>query len=216
MAEQAIVEEFKKLFQDQQLQQQFVANQGAYVGEHFPPGCTPQDLAEGAQEALQSSGINQGAYAGYGGGAPPYTGGEAGLVQQIAYYTSVYNNTTIDDRDVAINNQINALGDVEVDNTVASGDGAVAFGENADLDDVGIATGANSTAAGDVDGSVAGAGGTAIGGSGSTTVEDSQIQSANAGGDITQQQQDVDVDLPEPPPPPPPPNGGDPGGDPPA
>jgi len=213
MAEQAIVEEFKKLFQDQQLQQQFVANQGAYVGEHFPPGCTPEDLAEGAQEALQSAGINQGAYAGYGGGPPPYSGGEAGLVSQIAYYTSVYNNTTIDDRDVAVNNQINALGDVDVNTNVASGDGAVLI-DDSNLEDTGIATGANSTAAGDVEGSVAGAGGTAIGGDGTTTVEDTQIGSASAGGDVTQQQQqqDIDVDLPDPPPPPPPPNGGgDPG-----
>jgi hypothetical protein len=206
MADQAIVEEFKKLFQDQNLQQQFVANQGAYVGEHFPPGCTPQDLAEGAQEALQTSGINQGAYAGYGGGPPPYTGGEAGLVGQIAYYTSVYNNTTIDDRDVAINNQINALGDVDVDNVV-QGDNSANIGDvTGDYADIGQATGTNSTAAGDVEGSVAGAGGTAIGGDGTTTVDDTQINSANAGGDVTQQQQqqdiDVDVDLPEPPPPP--------------
>jgi hypothetical protein len=205
MADQAIVEEFLKLFQDQQLQQQFVSNQGAYIGEHFPPGCTPQDLAEGAQQALQSAGINQTAYAGYGGGAPPYGGGEAGLVQQIAYYTSVYNNTTIDDRDTTVNNQINALGDVDVDTNVASGDGAVAINEST-LDDTGIATGDNATAAGDVEGSVAGAGGTAIGGDGTTVVDDSQIQSANAGGDVAQgqQDQDIDIDVDAPPPPPPP------------
>src|SRR5262245_49849825 len=119
MADQAIVDEFLKLFRDQSLQQQFAANQGTYVGDNFPPGSTPEALAEGAQGALQQAGIDQGAYAGNGGGALPATGGEAGLVQQVAYYTSIYNNTTVDDRDVAINNQINALGNVEVDNNVA-------------------------------------------------------------------------------------------------
>jgi hypothetical protein len=184
MADQAIVEEFLKLFQDQQLQQQFVANQGAYIGEHFPPGCTPEDLAEGAQQALQSAGINQSAYVGYGGGAPPYGGGEAGLVQQIAYYTSVYNNQTIDDRDTTVNNQINALGDVNVETNVASGDGAVATGDITDSN-VGIATGDESTAAGQAE-QVVGAGGVGVNDS---NVTDSQIGAAE--GDL--QQQDIDA-----------------------
>jgi hypothetical protein len=198
MADQQIVDEFIRLFQDQQLQQQFVANQGAYVGEHFPPGCTPEDLQEGAQQALQQAGINQGTYAGYGGGPP--VGGD--LAQTAAYYTSVYNNYTIDDRDTAVNNQINAIGDVNVETNVASGDGAVVVDDAGGP--VGVATGDQSTAAGVNTGQQAGAGGIAAGD------DVDQAQAGAAGGDQTQQQQNIDVDYEEAPPPPPPPNGGDP------
>jgi hypothetical protein len=121
---------------------------------------------------------------GEGGG---YEGGLSGAIESINHYTSVYNETNqsfqdndvtnIDDRDTtvdaSVNQNITAFGDVtqDFDNDVVSGDGAVAAGDNAqvntgdgavqagdDIEDSNVVTGTveDSVLADDIDDSIIG------------------------------------------------------------
>ena len=121
---------------------------------------------------------------GEGGG---YEGGLSGAIESINHYTSVYNETNqsfqdndvtnIDDSDTtvdaSVNQNITAFGDVtqDFDNDVVSGDGAVAAGDNAqvntgdgavqagdDIEDSNVVTGTveDSVLADDIDDSIIG------------------------------------------------------------
>ena len=121
---------------------------------------------------------------GEGGG---YEGGLSGAIESINHYTNVYNETNlssedndvtnIDDRDTtvdaSVNQNITAFGDVtqDFDNDVVSGDGAVAAGDNAqvntgdgavqagdDIEDSNVVTGTveDSVLADDIDDSIIG------------------------------------------------------------
>jgi len=121
---------------------------------------------------------------GEGGG---YEGGLSGAIESINHYTNVFNETNqsfqdndvtnIDDRDTtvdaSVNQNITAFGDVtqDFDNDVVSGDGAVAAGDNAqvntgdgavqagdDIEDSNVVTGTveDSVLADDIDDSIIG------------------------------------------------------------
>jgi hypothetical protein len=142
------------------------------------------------------------------GGEGGYEGGLSGAIESINNYTNVLNVTeqsfedndvtNIDDRDTtvdqSVNQNITAFGDVnqDFDNDVVSGDGAVAAGDNAqvntgagavqagdDIEDSTIATG-------DVGGSVTGDVEDSIVGDGNQAIIDSEVGAASFGeGDAT-------------------------------
>ena len=122
-----------------------------------------------------------------GGDGGGYEGGLSGAIESINHYTSVYNETNqsfqdndvtnIDDSDTtvdaSVNQNITAFGDVtqDFDNDVVSGDGAVAAGDNAqvntgdgavqagdDIEDSNVVTGTveDSVLADDIDDSIIG------------------------------------------------------------
>jgi hypothetical protein len=148
------------------------------------------------------------AHTGAGGGVAE--GGLSGAIESINHYTTHVVNTTnqefqdndvtnIDDRDVTADNSVNqnitAFGDVnqEFDNDVVSGDGAVAAGDNAqvntgdgavqageDIEDSNVVTGnvTDSVLADDISDSVVG--------DGNQVIDDSTVGAASFGsGDAT-------------------------------
>jgi hypothetical protein len=145
---------------------------------------------------------------GGGGGGGGAEGGLSGAIESINHYSNVLNVTeqsfqdndvtNIDDRDTAVdssvNQNINAFGDVnqDFDNDVVSGDGAVAAGDNAQVntgagavqagDDITDST----IATGDVGGSVTGDVSDSIVGDGNEAIIDSTVGAASFGeGDAT-------------------------------
>ena len=105
------------------------------VYEYIDPG----EVNNGSDFSIKQSGgdIDASGDGGYGGGDSGHDGSSdvAKHIYKIQNITE--NNSYIDDRDV--NTTINALGDVDFDQVVANGDGAVAAGE----DIKGVNTGTN-------------------------------------------------------------------------
>jgi hypothetical protein len=145
---------------------------------------------------------------GGGGGGGAAEGGLSGAIESINHYSSVLNVTeqsfqdndvtNIDDRDVttdnSVNQNINAFGDVnqDFDNDVVTGDGAVAAGDNAQVNTGAgaVQAGGNITdatiATGDVGGSVTGDVEGSIVGDGNEAILDSTVGAASFGeGDAT-------------------------------
>jgi hypothetical protein len=144
-----------------------------------------------------------------GGDGGGYEGGLSGAIESINHYTNVFNETNqsfqdndvtnIDDADTtvdaSVNQNITAFGDVDqtFDNDVVSGDGAVAAGDNAqvntgdgavqageDIEDSNVVTGnvTDSVLADDISDSVVG--------DGNQVIDDSTVGAASFGeGDAT-------------------------------
>ncbi len=164
--------------------------------------------AGGAGEVISASTDPQ------AGGFPPPPAPDPGgdpveqVLQQLNYYTNVVNNTeqtfedndvtTIDDRDTtvdqSVNQNITAFGDVnqDFDNDVVSGDGAVAAGDNAQVNtgDGAVQAGGDisdaTNATGNVDGSVTGDVSDSVVGDHNQVIDDSTVGAATFGeGDAT-------------------------------
>jgi hypothetical protein len=145
---------------------------------------------------------------GGGGGGGAAEGGLSGAIESINHYSSVLNVTeqsfqdndvtNIDDRDVttdnSVNQNINAFGDVnqDFDNDVVTGDGAVAAGDNAQVNTGAgaVQAGGNITdatiATGNVGGSVTGDVSDSVVGDDNQSIIDSTVGAASFGdGDAT-------------------------------